>query len=100
MTETKLADRKTDEEPKSARGVSARVVFNAVRHHPIVFAGVLLLASAVGAGIWFFLPLPKKTGVVFFQVSSQSQSLLAQAENRIDFQAYKQRQMAMVKSRD
>jgi succinoglycan biosynthesis transport protein ExoP len=99
MTETKLADRKTEEEPKSARGVSARVVFNSVRHHPIVFAGVLLVATAVGAGIWFFLPLPKKTGVVFFQVSSQSQSLLAQSENRIDFLAYKQRQMAMVKSR-
>jgi len=99
MKETKLADRMTDEEPKKTGGLSARVVFNAVRHHPIVFVGVLLIGATVGAGIWFFLPLPNKTGVVFFQVSSQSPSLLTQSDSHIDFMAYKQRQMALVKSR-
>jgi len=99
MTHASPAADRTDEESKPAGGVSVRVVFNAIRHHPVVFVVVLLFTAAVGAGIWFFLPLPKKTAAMVFQVSSQSQSLIPGADSRGDFAAYKQTQMALIKSR-
>ena len=82
MTQTNTAERRVDEERKPGGGLSIRVIFNAVRRHPLVFTGVLLFAASIGAGIWFFLPLPKKTAAVMFQVSSQSPSLLSGGDNR------------------
>jgi succinoglycan biosynthesis transport protein ExoP len=100
MTQSSTAERHTDEPTKPSGGISARVVWNAVRRHPVATLGVVLFAAAAAAGVWFFLPLPKKTAAVVFQVSSQPQSLLAPtSENRVDFNAYKQTQIALIKSR-
>jgi len=100
MTQASPAMHRADEEAKPAGGPSARVVFNAIRQHPVAFVGVLLLTAAVGAGIWIFLPLSKQTVAVVFHVSSQPLSLIPSADNRVDFAAYKQSQMALIKSPD
>jgi len=100
MSQAVAAERIMDGTQRSKGGISLRVVSNAISRHPLAFVCVLLLAIAAGLGIWFFLPLPKRTAVVVFQVSSQSPSLLTTpGEGRSDFASYKQSQMALIKSR-
>src|SRR5262245_2029982 len=99
MSQAATAERTADSQ-RPASGISLRVVANAVRRHPVAFTGVVLLAAAVASGIWFFLPLPKKTAAAVFHVSSQPQTLLATGSNTpSDFAAYKNSQMALIKSR-
>jgi len=99
MTQASPPVHRAVEEAKPAGGVSVRVVFNAIRQHPVAFVGVLLLTAAAAAGIWLFLPLSKQTVAVVFQISSQSQALIPGVDSRVDFAAYKQSQMALIKSR-
>lgn len=89
-----------DKEKKADAGVSLVLVLHAVQRHPFALLGVILLAVSSIAGVWYFLPLPKKSAAIVFHISSQQQTLLVSAsENRGDFSAYKQSQMALVKSR-
>jgi succinoglycan biosynthesis transport protein ExoP len=100
MSQAVAAERRPEDGPRPAGGISSRVVFNAVRRHPVAFLGVLLFAIAASLGIWFFLPLPKKTAGVVFQVLSQPPSLLTSpGDTRADFASYKQAQIALIKSR-
>ena len=99
MTQTNTAETRNNDDTKPIGGLSVRVVFNAIRHHPLVFVGVLLFTAAAAAGVWFFLPLPRVTAAVVFRVSSQPESLLSGVDNRYDFSTYKQSQMTLIKSR-
>jgi capsular exopolysaccharide synthesis family protein len=75
-------------------------VWHAIRHHPIAFAGVVLIAAAAAAGVWLFLPLPKLTGVLVYRVSSQPPALLTPLnENRVEFTTFKSMQAGLIKQR-
>lgn len=95
---TDAAERRTDEEPKRG-GVSARVVYHAVVRHPVILLLVVTLAGAAAAGVWLFLPLPKKTAAVVYRVAAQPHGLLGPAAGHGDFNLFKQSQMALVKHR-
>jgi polysaccharide biosynthesis transport protein len=100
MTATTTTERQADAEPKAVGGLSARIAFNAVRRHPLYLAGIVLMALALAAGVWLFLPLPKKTAAFVIQVASQLQSPLPGAtSNANDFAAYKQSQIGLIKRR-
>jgi polysaccharide biosynthesis transport protein len=88
-------------EPKRAGALSGRLVLHAIRRRPLAFLGVLLLGGSVGAGVWFFLPLPKVTAAVVFQVASRTPSILERTSSEGDasFLSYKQSQAALVKRR-
>src|SRR5262245_44776710 len=68
----------------------------------VAFAGVFVLALAAGAGVMFFLPLPKSTAAVVFRMSG-SGALLPNAAGadppRLDLATYRQSQAALIKGR-
>ncbi len=75
-------------------------VWRGVRRYPRTSALFFACAVAVGAAIWFFLPLPKMTAYVVFQVSAQPPSILSPVgEARADFNLYCQAQSALIRSR-
>jgi polysaccharide biosynthesis transport protein len=85
-------------EPKDA--VNGRLLFQAVRRHPVLFVGLILLTAGTGAGLWWALPLPRHTAAVVFQVAAQPPAILAPtSDSRVDFPAYRQTQGALVKKR-
>lgn len=88
-------------EPKRAGAFSGRLVLHAIRRRPLAFLCVLLLGAAAWASVWFFLPLPKVTAAVVFQVASRTPSILERTSNEGDasFISYKQSQAALVKRR-
>jgi capsular exopolysaccharide synthesis family protein len=91
-----------DNATKDPRGdrISGRIFFQAIWQHPVLFALVLLLTAASAAGVWYGLPLPRHTGSVVFNVSSQAPAVLSpSAEARVDFHTYRQTQSAIVKQR-
>jgi len=84
----------------ASSSVGIGTVWRGVRRHPMMSAFFLVGAIVAGAGIWFFLPLPKLTAFVVFQVSAQPQTLLtAVGDARADFNLYCQAQSALVRSR-
>lgn len=86
--------------PTSASGVKAHMLWHAVRRHPISVLLLLVLAGAIAAAVWFFLPLPKLTGVAVFRVSSQPPAILAPTvEGKAEFNTYKTMQAALVGQR-
>src|SRR5438874_2537050 len=92
------ADPVSPREPKDA--VSGRLLFQAVRRHPVLFVGLVLLTAATGVGLWWALPLPRHTAAVVFQVAAQPPAVLAPtSDSRVDFPAYRQTQAALVKKR-
>ena len=85
---------------KNHAGVSFRTAKNAVARHPIIFMSLILVSSLIAAGVWLYLPLPKNTAVVVFQLSGQAPSVLrAGAENQVDLRTYGNLQAATVKRR-
>jgi len=85
---------------RAADGISGRLFIQAIRRHPLLFAGVILLTALGGAAIWYALPLPRNTGAVVFHVASQPPTVLGPtAEARVDFNTYRQTQSALVKKR-
>src|SRR5687767_12580539 len=87
--------------PPGSGGVKAQMLWHAVRRHPIVVLLLVLLAGGVSAGVWFFLPLPKLTGVAVFHVAAQPLTILATTgdNHRGDFRTFKDMQAAVVKQR-
>lgn len=84
----------------SAGGVKPRLVWSAVRRHPIAVLLLVILAGGVAAGVWFFLPLPKMTGITMFRVASQPPAILAaNSENKAEFTTYKTMQAALMRQR-
>jgi polysaccharide biosynthesis transport protein len=85
---------------RGSDGVSGRLFWLAIRRHPVLFAGVLLLTAAAGAALWYWLPLPRYTALVVFQVNTQAPAVLAPtAESRVDFGSYRQTQAALIRKR-
>jgi capsular exopolysaccharide synthesis family protein len=71
--------------------------FRGLRRYPIVASIFVLAACAAGAGVWFFLPLPKMTAFVVFKIESQPDALISQVGNAEP--NYYRHQTALVKSR-
>ena len=88
------------EAPKRKGGISFRLVVHALKQHPIVLTVVVLVALAAGAGVWFFLPLPKMTGSVVFQVAARTPAVIAAtSESNAGLDSYRQAQATMIKRR-
>jgi polysaccharide biosynthesis transport protein len=86
--------------PNAGDVIGGRLLFQAIRRHPVLSLGAILLTAATGAALWFWLPLPRYTASVVFQVAAQPPTVLAaSADNRVDFPAYRQTQAALVKKR-
>jgi polysaccharide biosynthesis transport protein len=85
---------------RGSDGMSGRLFWQAVRRHPVLFLGVLLLTAGAGVALWRWLPLPRYTATVVFQVNSQAPAVLAPpAEGRVDFSSYRQTQSALIHRR-
>lgn len=87
-------------EPKRV-GLNGRFVLHAIRRRPLPFLGILTLTAAAFAVVWFFLPLPKVTAAVVFQVATRTPSLLTNTtgDGEASFLSFKQSQASLVKSR-
>ena len=80
--------------------LSFRTVRNAVLRRPLIFTALLFLTAAVAAGVWFFLPLPKNTGVIVYHLSGQAPRVIsASSENQVDLRTYGNLQAATLKRR-
>jgi capsular exopolysaccharide synthesis family protein len=84
---------------KRRSGITARSVLHAVKRRPLTLVGVALLAAAVGAGVWFFLPLPKSTAAMVFYVAPSRPSLLDGNTGGGDAHSYRQSQTTLIKRR-
>ncbi len=96
MTET------VDSKPgASSKGrLSLGLFWSAFRNHPYLFLGLVVLAAGVGAGVWAFMPLPKHTASVVFQMSGTAPRVIAASgDAQIDLNSYKQRQAGLIKRR-
>jgi len=89
--------------PRELRGadpVGGRLLFQAVRRHPVLFTLIVLATLGAGFGLWRALPLPRTTGAVVFQVAAQPPAVLEPpADSRGDFLAYRGTQAALVRKR-
>jgi succinoglycan biosynthesis transport protein ExoP len=95
----KPASARLPERPKRS-GVDARMAWAAVSRYPLTTAVTVLVAAVTAAAVWLFLPLPRLTGSMTFQVSAAPNTLITPVgSDRADFQMYRQRQAAAVKSR-
>ncbi|MEO2088226.1 MAG: hypothetical protein ABGY75_01845, partial [Gemmataceae bacterium] len=95
----KPAHARPPERPKRT-GVDPRMVWAAVSRYPLTTAATVLVAAVTAAAVWLFLPLPRLTGYMTFQVSAAPNTLITPVgSDRADFQMYRQRQAAAVKSR-
>ena len=80
--------------------ISLRTVRNAVARHPMVFAALIALSASVAVGVLLFMPLPKNTATVVFQLSDHAPRVIsASSENQIDLRTYGNLQAATVKLR-
>ena len=81
--------------------VSSRTVIQALRRHWLmILVGGTVLASLVGAGIWFFLPLPKIYAYSVFHISQQAPTIMvALRDQNAEFGTYRSRQQYYIKSR-
>src|SRR5262249_19566842 len=85
---------------RAADGISGRLFIQAIRRHPLLFAGVVLLTALGGAAFGSAFPLPRNPGAVVSHVASHPPTVLARtAEARFDFNTYRQTQSALVKKR-
>src|SRR5579872_7121312 len=85
---------------KSGGGINARMVSHAIQRHPLACFGVIFLSAVSMAIVWFFFPLPKKSAAIVFHIDAQPNVLLGQTfESRVDFGAYRQTQITLLKSR-
>jgi capsular exopolysaccharide synthesis family protein len=91
----------TPPRPPGAGGMGLRVVFAALRRHPWLAAGVVVLALTAAAGVWFFLPNQKKSAYALFHIQSTQPHILNAGESGglAAFNMYRQSQAALVKSR-
>ena len=72
---------------RAADGMSGRLFIQAIRQHPLLFTGIVVLTIAAGVVFWRALPLPRHTGAVVFHVASQPPTVLGPtAEGRVRFQ--------------
>jgi capsular exopolysaccharide synthesis family protein len=87
-----------DDADKRAEGKSSAfgigTVIRGLRRYPLLALSFFLVAAAAGAGIWFFLPLPKMTAYVVFQISARPDAVISPDPN-----FYYRRQLQLVKSR-
>ena len=79
--------------------ISPKLVWNAVRGHPYLTALTVAMAGTVGALVWVFMPLPKYTAYVVYQIAGRPAGLVGGGGDQVDLTSYKQRQSAMVKKR-
>lgn len=86
---------KRPEGKSSAFGIGT--VIRGLRRYPLLALLFLLVAAAAGAGIWFFLPLPKMTAFVIFTISSQPDVVIGPVGGGDS--TYFRHQVALVKSR-
>ena len=86
---------------KSKSGkISFRTARYAVAHHPIIFTALVLTSLAVAAAVWFFMPLPKNTAIVVFQLSGNAPHVISTSNDKqVDLRAYGSQQSATVKRR-
>ena len=89
------------ETAKKATGkISFRTVRNAVARHPLLLTGLFALSSLVAVGVWIYMPLPKHTGIVGFQLSTNPPRVITTSiENQIDLKTYGNLQAATLKRR-
>jgi polysaccharide biosynthesis transport protein len=74
-------------------------IWRAVRRRWYLALVVLITASVVAAAVYLFLPLPKHTGHVIFQIRAQPPAVLqTTSDARIDFTLYKSYQQVAIKS--
>ena len=89
-----------DTAKKATGKISFRTVRNAVARHPLLLTGLIALSSAVAVGVWIYMPLPKHTGIVGFQLSTNPPRVIsASSENQIDLRTYGNLQSATLKRR-
>lgn len=81
--------------------VSSRTVIQALRRHWLmILVGGTVLASLIGAGIWFFLPIPKIYSYAVFHISQQAPTIMvALRDQTAEFGTYRSRQQYYIKSR-
>lgn len=81
--------------------VSSRTVIQALRRHWLmILVGGTVLASLIGAGIWFFLPIPKIYAYAVFHISQQAPTIMvALRDQTAEFGTYRSRQQYYIKSR-
>ena len=80
--------------------ISLGTLWRAVRRYSLVVVAFALLAAAAGAATYWFIPLPKMTASTIYHISATPPSVLnTPADARVDFNVYKQQQMAILKSR-
>ncbi len=85
---------------KAATAVGVGVVLRGLRRYPLTALVGGLIAVAAAAAVWLFLPLPKMTGYVVFQISSSGNTLLTPVgDAKTDFRTFSQAQAGIVKSR-
>jgi len=85
---------------QSGSGVDPRTLWTAVTRYPITTGVTVLVAALAAVLAWAIVPLPKLTGYMMFQVSATPNTLMTPVgSDRSDFQMYRQRQVAAVKSR-
>src|SRR5712664_43833 len=61
-----------------------------LRRYPLLTLLCVVAAGAAGAAVWFFLPLPKLTAYVVFQISAKPEGVIAPAgDARTDFNFYR-----------
>lgn len=88
-----------DAAKKPGLKITPRLVWNAVRGHPFLTALTVGLAGTVGVLVWLFMPMPKYTAYVVYQVAGRQFGLVGEVGGQLDLTSYKQRQAAMVKNR-
>jgi succinoglycan biosynthesis transport protein ExoP len=78
--------------------INLGLVRSALCRRPLLTAGVVLAAALAGAAVWFFLPEPKLTGYVLFQIHSRPPHILNPQQSQ-DFNTYRLGQASLVKDR-
>lgn len=85
---------------KSGSGIDLRTLWSAVYRYPITTAITVALAAVAGVLTYVFVPLPRLTAYMTFQVSASPYTLMTPVgSDRSDFQMYRQRQSTAVRSR-
>jgi capsular exopolysaccharide synthesis family protein len=83
-----------------ASGLNHRLVLQAIRRRPLRSLAVVAFAITMALAVWFFLPLPKVTAAVVFQVATQRPRLLDSdgPDGDAPFASYRASQASLVKS--
>lgn len=81
-------------------GISFGTLFRGIRHYSLVMFVAVLLAAGVGTAVYLFIPIPKMTGQVLFRIKEAPESVLTPtADNKANFNSYRQFQMAAIRSK-